>query len=320
MKDSLTSRAQDSSAVPFNPTMNKPADFDAYWGKVREEISRTPAAPEVYAIPLRSTDDANCFGVRLTSIGPYRIFAYLSVPHGEGPFPALYFLPRYLSVVEVIPQGDATAKRGRFLTLSIAVRGQRNADQPIAAQFPGLLTAGVTNPSGYIFRGIVADCCRGLEYLLSRPEVDRGRVAAIAPNELPILTAALVPGLTHLVATPALFYAARDLAPRAGDYPLDELTDFARTYPDQADAAWRTLNYFDPRWFAPRVRASTLLWSDADGAPWDREIVAPLATAFSGPVELRESEHSRYKDCLYQETWISRQFGFEDVIVPSAWR
>jgi cephalosporin-C deacetylase len=310
----------DGTQLSFNPMNCIPADFDDYWSQVAGQLAGTPSAPEVYPIPMRSTNDADCFGVRLTSIGPYRVFGYLSVPHGSGPFPTLYFLPRYLSVVEVIPQGDATAKRGRFLTFSIAVRGQRNADQPFAAQFPGLLTEGITDPSGYIFRGIVADCCRGLEYLLTRPEVDRRRVAAIAPNELPVLTAALLPGITHLVATPALFCAARDLAPRAGDYPLDELTDFARTYPDRADAAWRTLNYFDPRWFAPRVRAATLLWCDVDGAPWDREIAAPLAQAFPGPVELRPSEHSKYKDCLYQETWISRQFGFNDVIVPSAWR
>lgn len=145
-------------------------------------------------------------------------------------------------------------------------------------------------------------------------------MVAIAPSELPILTAALVPSITDLVVMPAPFYAARDSAPRAGDYPLDELTDFARTYPNRADAAWRTLNYFDPRWFAPRVGASTRLWSDADGAPWDREIAAPLANALSGPVELRESEHSRYKDCLYQETWICRRIGFDDVIVPAVWR
>ncbi len=306
--------------MPFSPTNKKPSDFDSYWEHVSDELARTPAAPEIHPIPLRSTDAADCYGVRLTSIGPYRIFGYLSIPHGPGPFPAIYFLPRYLSVVEVIPQGDATAKRSRFVTFSIAVRGQRNADQPFAAQFPGLLTEGITDRASYIFRGIVADCCRGLEYLLARPEVDRGRVAAVAPNELPILTAALRPGITHVVASPALFYAARDFAPMACDYPLEELVDFVRAFPDQSDAAWHTLNYFDPRWFAPLVTSKTLLWADSEGPPWTREIALPLAAAFGGPVELRESRHSRFKDGMFQETWISGQFGFNEPIIPNSWK
>ena len=80
----------------------KPADFEEYWHELQCELANLPAAPELDPIPLRSTDYATLYGVRLTSIGPYRIFAYLSIPQGEGPFPARYYLPRYASVVDPI--------------------------------------------------------------------------------------------------------------------------------------------------------------------------------------------------------------------------
>ena len=65
------------------------------------------------------------YGVRLTSLGPYRLFAYLGVPHGDGPFPAVYYVAKYGSVVETIPQGTSAFERSRYVTLSIAARGQR---------------------------------------------------------------------------------------------------------------------------------------------------------------------------------------------------
>ena len=139
----------------------RPADFDSYWQATLDELARFPAAPEVTEITLRSTDFATAYGVRLTSIGPYRIFGYLSIPRGDGPFPAKYFLPRYGSVTDLVPQGSANGQREQYVTFSICVRGQRLADQPYAASFPGLLTDGISDAASYVYRGIVADCCRG---------------------------------------------------------------------------------------------------------------------------------------------------------------
>ena len=181
---------------------NEPADFASYWQETLEELARFPPVPEVDEIPLRSTDFATTYGVHLTSIGPYRIFGYLSIPRGNGPFPTRYYLPRYGSVVEPIPQGSANAQRREYITFAIGFRGQRLANQPFAASFPGLLTHEISDPAAYIFRGIAADCCRGLEYLAGRPEVDRERLVAIG-SDLALVTAALCSAVTHLVCAPA---------------------------------------------------------------------------------------------------------------------
>ena len=158
---------------------NAPDDFDTYWTDTLEELDRIPPAPEVSEVPIRSTQFATAYRVHLTSVGPYRIFGHLSIPSGEGPFPARYYLPRYGSVVDPIPQGSANAHRREYVTFALGSRGQRGADQPFAASYPGLLTVGINDASAYIFRGIVADCCRGLEYLVSIPKVDKTRLVAM---------------------------------------------------------------------------------------------------------------------------------------------
>src|SRR5206468_2978690 len=101
----------------------RPRDFEDYWQATLDELASYPACPEMNAIALRSTDFATLYGVRLTSLGPYRLFGYLSIPTGHGPFPAIYYAPKYQSVLEIIPQGTANRQRSRYITFSLAARG-----------------------------------------------------------------------------------------------------------------------------------------------------------------------------------------------------
>ena len=187
------------------------------------------------------------------------------------------------------------------------------SDQPYAASYPGAFAEGIEDPRTYLFRGIVADCCRAVDYALSRPEVDRSRVAGLVANDLPLITSALRGGLTHLVAQPGVFYGPIDRLSGDDGYPLDEFNDYLRVHPDRREAMASTLAYYETLFFAESVTVPSLLW----GSP---ESNAPLAEVMGEGVDLRATEHSRYKDGLYQENWLSEQFGLEDAILPSHWQ
>ena len=297
------------------------ADFDQYWRQTLEALAGYPACPEIDVLPLRSTNFATLYGVRLTSPGPYRVFGYLSIPTGDGPFPALYYAPKYQSVLEIIPQGTAILQRSRYITFALAGRGQRHADTPYAAMFPGLLTEGIDQAASYILRGIVADSLRGLEWLLTRPELDTTRVVVVG-NDMALITAALHPGATHVVTTPALFYNTAELASKTRAYPLEEINDYLRAFPARAEAVRQTLAYYDLRAFAPRVTATTLLMAGAPGTLLDAQTLGPLVTALRGQVTVYDSAQSSYKDGLYVEQWMAVQCGITDIhnILPEPWR
>jgi len=298
-----------------------PVDFDAYWQQTLDDLAHYPVCPEIDMLPLRSTAFATLYGVRLTSLGPYRVFGYLSIPTGTGPFPAIYYPPKYQSVLEIIGQGSANLQRSRYITFALAGRGQRNADTPYAAMFPGLLTEGIDRAASYIFRGIVADSVRGLNFLLTRRELDATRVVVMG-NDMALITAALSPGATHVVTAPALFYNTAELAPKTQAYPLEEINDYLRMFPARAEAVRQTLAYYDLRAFAPRVTATTLLMAGAPGTLLDGPALGPLVTALQGQVTVYDSAQSNYKDGLYAEQWIAAQCGITDVqsILPEPWR
>jgi cephalosporin-C deacetylase len=223
--------------------------------------------------------------------------------------------------LEIIPQGPANLQRSAYVTFALAGRGQRHSDMPYAAMFPGLLTERIEHSESYIFRGLTADSVRGLEFLLTRHEVDPARVVVVG-NDLALITSALHAGATSVVASPALFYRTAELAPKSQSYPLEEINDYLRTFPAAAAAVHRTLAYYDLLAFAPRVQATTLLMAGAPGALLDASSLAALVTALPGGATVHESEQSSYKDGLYAEQWMAMRCGIADIsrILPAHWR
>lgn len=281
----------------------RPEDFDAYWDVVDEELDQYPAAPELEILTLRSSEFSTVYSVRLTSIGPYRIFGYYSVPTGTGPFPGLVLTPRYGSVNHLPHLDD----RQRYAVLVIMHRGQRLADQPFAAAYPGLLTLGIDDPSTYIYRGIVADCIRGAEFLLSRPEVKDGDVGVVG-DDLALITAARRPRFIAAHASGLTFYRLMEARKHSEAYPIEEVNDYLRANPDRSNDVAHTLSYFDPLNHAPQVSATTLLSAgtgERNGLKW----LQPLTNVLGDRAEHYVLTHEGGTDHDWTDAWMAKQLG-----------
>jgi cephalosporin-C deacetylase-like acetyl esterase len=285
---------------------SKPADFDAYWNAVDDELSRHPHNAEMEHSPLRSTEFSDGYDVRLTSIGPYRIFGFLSIPKGEGPFPALIHAPRYGSVNHAPHYDEAE----RYVALALMHRGQRLADQPFAAAYPGLLTLGIDSPETYIYRSIVADCLRGAEWLMSLPQVDASRVGIIG-DDLAMLTAARRPEISALQMTGVMFHRIMEARQKSDAYPVEEINDDLRLTPEREEQVAHTLSYFDPIHHASRVKADTAVVATDPGALNGPEWLTPLVEAIGGNAEIREASHEGGTDHDWLDAWMAQRLGVE---------
>ena len=279
-------------------------EFDAYWESVDADLARYDAAPELELLPLRCTDFARCYAVRLSSIGPYRIFGYYSMPVGDGPFPGLLITPRYGSVNNPPHYDD----RERYAVLVLMHRGQRLADQPFAAAYPGLLTLGIDDPHSYIYRSIVADCLRGAEFLLGRPEVDTTRVGIIG-DDLALLTAARRAQFSAARIDGLMFYRLLEACARSEEYPIEEINDHLRSHPERRAAVAQSLAFFDPWYHAPRVMAATLLSVGDPRTLGGPEWLAPLLDALGSRAQPYQLTHEGGTDHDWLEAWLANRLG-----------
>ena len=289
--------------------MNKPQDFDQYWKKVEDELASIQPAAERTELHLRSAPEAKVYGLKLTSLDHYRIFAYFSVPSGKGPFPVIYRLPNYGSVVHIPPFEE----RCKYISVALCHRGQRLSDQPFAAKYPGLLTSGIDSKQNYIYRSIVADCLRVMDYLVSCDDVDSQKISLVG-GDLALFTAALRDSASVLFYTPSLFYKALHKATATQNYPLEEFNDYLRSFPESIDQISQTLAYFEPMNFASRVKSEVMLMEESEGDGND------LAVSFAREIERSGSKHSSYKDGVVLAEWLSKKLQTGETLVPMHWR
>ena len=289
--------------------MNKPQDFDQYWKKVEDELASIQPAAERTELHLRSAPEAKVYGLKLTSLDHYRIFAYFCVPSGKGPFPVIYRLPNYGSVVHIPPFEE----RCKYISVALCHRGQRLSDQPFAAKYPGLLTSGIDSQRNYIYRSIVADCLRVMDYLVSCDDVDSQKISLVG-GDLALFTAALRDSASVLFYTPSLFYKALHKATATQNYPLEEFNDYLRSFPESIDQISQTLAYFEPMNFASRVKSEVMLMEESEGDAND------LAVSFARKIERSGSKHSSYKDGMVLAEWLSKKLQTGETLVPMHWR
>jgi cephalosporin-C deacetylase len=272
---------------------------EAFWDSVDAELADVPMAAELRPIAERALPDSTLYLVRLTSIGPYRISAYYSVPNRPGPHSGLLLTPRYGSVNHAPDFHD----RARYAVVQLIHRGQRLADKPFAAEYPGLLTLGIDAAESYVYRAIVADCLRGWEFLRAQPDV--GSIA-IQGDDLALITAARRPDTAAVLAESLMLYRLLDQADRSDAYPAEEINDYLRAHAERRAAVAETLAYFDPRAHVRRIRAAAMLPS-GDDVEW----LGPLRAAFGAECAEYRLTHRGQDDHEHLDAWLAGKLGAE---------
>lgn len=237
----------------YRSKTRKPGDFDEFWDDVKAQVARVDLDPEVAPDPLRSDDDVEVFQVFYNSLDNVRVAAWYCLPRdARGPLPAILAVPGYQSDP---PIPKEWARRG-YAALGAAPRGKLRSNAQFNPGYPGLLTYGMVDRNVYSYRGFYVDAWRGVDFLLSRDEVDSGRIGVTGSSQgggLTICTAAMRDEIKAAAAGAPYLTGFMDSIELTSAYPYQEINDYLRLHPERRERVERTLNYFDCVNFADSI-------------------------------------------------------------------
>lgn len=231
---------------------------DKFWQETEAALAGFPVDVRLHRDDFYSQLDWDVYQMCYTSADGFRLFAWLSVPPGCGPFPAIVRMPDYGSVHDIV----YTPLREQAVVMNPTFRGQRHSDQVLQAQFPGLLTEGIEAPESYVMRRVFADLLRGIDALSVQAQAQLREIALIGSGlggALALAGAARRQSVRAVAAnTPLALGNPASLKPGLG-YPLAELDDYLRLYPARREIVVQSTGDLDLLKVADKITAPVLL-------------------------------------------------------------
>src|SRR5262245_56941092 len=242
-----------ADASGYRTKVIKPSDFDAFWDDVLQQASAIPLDAQMIPDPLRTSDDVEVFQAFYTSADHVRIAAWYCRPAKRAErTPAIMFLPGY----QMDPPIPKEWARKGYIALSVAPRGTLRSNRQFNPGYPNLLTHNITDRHTYAYRGFYVDTWRGIDFLLSRPEVDPARLGVTGSSQgggLTITTAAMRPEVRAAAAGAPYLVGYIDAIGLTHTYPDEEINDYLRLHPESRRDVEATVAYFDGINFADRI-------------------------------------------------------------------
>ena len=283
-------------------TETRPADFKKFWEGALDAYSKVPLDPkvesEVKTFKGKEIDDYNTLSAslpptpydpegiktdevesfKISFAGPDggRVYAWLAKPKGDGPFPALLVLPG--AGFNPRPRPLEHARHG-YLAIDMQVHGQ-DVDLPKYEHLPGYDEDVVYEPAekNYMMN-IYLRAVRAVDYLCSRGDVDKKRIATVGGSQggrlsivVPALdkrVAATVPSIAWGANYPSLAWSARcngiknpeDKSWRPGYVfgPKSDGMELVGAPPQPDTPAAKCVTYYDPMNFAPDVKCPVFM-------------------------------------------------------------
>lgn len=283
-------------------TTRGPADDVAsFWRATLDRLATEPVESRVEdakeALPFRK------YRVEYRSLGGVRVVAWLALPVGAGPrpLPAIVTAPGYGSPQQGIMLEEC--QRG-YAILQVFPRSQGPSRDLWTIDGPDKLTWNLGRPEGAYYQGAYADVIRGIDFLLTRPEVDRERIGVAGTSQgggIALAVAALDPRVKVVVAHVPFLCDVRTAARTEGAL-IRTLLDKAGVNDERHLAS---LEHFDPLRLVPNLRAPALLSSGG------RDQVCPAETirnVFDRIPAVKSLFHDpdlthTSSGAFYQQTW-----------------
>ena len=236
------------------PPLTKGPDFESFWKESLTALRQVDPQFELIHSPEKSSPSLKVYEVKMRSFGGTRIRGWYEVPNKEGPFPAALRLPGY---------GQNMRPVGIFkdiALLSLNPRGHGNSQEDIKAVPKNYWIRGLDDKELYYYRGAYMDCVRGIDFICSREEINKKKIAVFGGSQgggLSFATAALDQRVS-LCAPIVPFLANWKKYFKTSDWP--EMNEWIESKKERTwEKTLETLSYFDSMNLATRIQCPVFM-------------------------------------------------------------
>lgn len=145
-----------------------------------------------------------------------------------------------------------------YIVLQVFPRSQGDSAELWKIDGPDFLTWRIAQPEGYYYQGAYVDVVRGIDYLVSRPDVDPARIGVMGTSVgggIVLAVAGLDARVKAVVAHVPCLCDMRLAATIEGCLLNTRLEQYGKRIPD----SFKTLDYFDPVNLARGLQAPVLV-------------------------------------------------------------
>ncbi|MHC4315843.1 MAG: acetylxylan esterase, partial [Planctomycetota bacterium] len=206
----------------------------------------------------RSTEDVEVYLVEMRSHGNVLIRSWYTVPKKPGPHATILSVPGYNSTMRPY------VNRKNVATFALNPRGHGNSKDDVDPKGGEYMYLGFDpeHPEKYVYVGAYMDCVRAVDFLTSRPEIDKSRIGVEGSSQgggLSFATAALDRRIAFCAPDiPWLGDWVGYLA--ASDWPNEHYPELIERFPALTFSDInRILSYVDTMNLADRIKCPVLM-------------------------------------------------------------
>lgn len=165
------------SPYQIQPVEREPADFDAFWQEQIAEMREIDSNPELTHFSSNNFNDT--YKIEMDHIDNRKVYGYITVPKGDGPFPACLVMPSFGGGPNHVTQGSHESAQINSIVIKLSIH---NGDPEVGD--PDLYSPNdISTREGNYYRYALMAGVRAIDYLYTREDFDKENLIAMGVSQ-----------------------------------------------------------------------------------------------------------------------------------------
>jgi cephalosporin-C deacetylase-like acetyl esterase len=258
--DDTTLRAFGIRPQEIRSTYARPADFDEFWQKAKDELAKVKPDFKVTPLPKMNTENRDVYEIQMRSLDNYLIKGYMTVPRTKNKhrkFSVLLGLPGYQ--VDVAPLVGLDED---LVIITLNTRGQGSSRGDINTRRDEFISYRIENKEKYVMRGVIMDCIRCIDFIYAQPNLRHDNILVSGGSMggyLALTTASLDKRVNLCSAQNPILCDIRGMVGEV-EWPISAIKKYVATQPGLTmEKVLGNLDYFDGKNFASNISCPSLM-------------------------------------------------------------